>query len=134
MITIVPADLHADHADLARSLAAGVSAAHPTEQAAVALLLRLPFSLFARLDLARHYTADPAYPAVVDWRGLAYAAENGDLPLSRGERQMILAACAIGSPLVTAPLHQIVTCVDARNLELLTEAMWWASGRPDGAR
>lgn len=138
---IIPDDLTDDNRHRASLLAAGLNGgALPTEQAAVALMLRLPYGVGLRDDVWKRYvvteddgTDTGRVRALYSWTDLAEAAESGNLPLSRGERYLVRAACAIASPMLGAPLHQVVTGVDRPNFDLLIAALHHAAGRPNPA-
>jgi hypothetical protein len=143
--TIIPPDLP-DHNRLrAELLAAGLNGgALPTEQAAVALMLRLPSGVGLRDDVWNRYVVTQQFDIDVAantvtascgyaWTDLAEAVGAGSLPLSRGERQLVLAACAIASPMVSTPLWKIATSPDTGLYDLLLAAMYHAVGRGDPA-
>lgn len=118
----------------AELLAAGLSGgALPAEEAAVALMLRLPYGVGLRDDVWRAFVLDDGETAAYTWPDLAKAAEDGDLPLSRGERYLVRAACAIANPMCAAPLHQVVSAIERPNFDLLIAALYHAAGRQNPA-
>jgi hypothetical protein len=65
--------------------------------------------------------------AVIDWRAACAALEDGQLPCSRGERQILLIAASIAEG-VPIDLRDVVTCLDAGNSVLVARAVLAAGG------
>lgn len=132
-LTIIPDDISPDNRPLAEELAAYVATGLLPEQAAVGLLMRIPHVAF-REDVVRrfiqtvHGDDDQAY-SVVLWQELASSVQYGDVAMTRAERHLVLAACAIALPIETPVWHQIITGVDHGQLDLLVQAMYHAAGR-----
>lgn len=117
------------------------------EEAALSLLFRDQRRVFARDDIGAHidvlplrvnsrggaFTSDvwtgPA-SARIDWTRLSAAATpGGGLPLSPGERALILLACSIASVHCYVQLGAALGNLDAENRQAFVDAVAYAAGR-----
>lgn len=149
--SILPDDLADHNRARAEQLAAGLAGgAQRTEQAAVALMLRIPGGVAFRDDVWDRYVVpdqssdQPA--ARFTWPDLAKHATSGRLPLERCARYLVEAACALANPMHRAalhdmfddepdgaPLHQLAANLDSDGFGLMLAALYHAAGRPDPA-
>lgn len=65
--------------------------------------------------------------AVIDWRAAWAALEDGHLPCSSGERQILCVAASIAEG-VPIDLCDVVTSLDAVNLNCVVQALMAAGG------
>ncbi len=70
--------------------------------------------------------------AAIDWRAAWEALEDGQLPCSRGERQVLRVAASIAGG-VPIDLRDVATCLDAVNSGLVARAVLTAGGHRDAA-
>jgi hypothetical protein len=70
--------------------------------------------------------------AAIDWRSAWAALEDGHLPCSSGERQILRAAASIAEG-VPVDLRDVVTCLDAVNSVLVARAVLAAGGHHEAA-
>lgn len=120
----MPPDINTDAEPLTAALCA--SATDPAERAAVTILTGLPHKLFARPDIRAHFYEEcegPIRVAVVGWSGLYRDIIAGQVPLSRGERRMLLVACSMATVGLPVSLAELLTGLDAPNTALLVTAV-----------
>jgi hypothetical protein len=70
--------------------------------------------------------------AAIDWQAAWAALEDGHLPCSRGERQVLRAAASIADG-VPIDLRDAVSCLDAANCVLVARAVLAAGGHDEAA-
>jgi hypothetical protein len=70
--------------------------------------------------------------AAIDWRAAWAALEDGHLPCSRGERQVLRVAASIAEG-VPIDLRDVATCVDAVSSGLVARAVLAAGGHGEAA-
>jgi hypothetical protein len=70
--------------------------------------------------------------AAIDWRAAWAALEDGHLPCSRGERQVLRVSASIAEG-VPIDLRDVATCLDAVNSALVARAVLTAGGHREAA-
>lgn len=97
------------------------------EEAALSLLFRDPQLVFARDDIVEAYV-DGLDAAHMDWWSLSIDAESNRLPLSSGERALVLLACSMATTACHVKLSDAFGSLDAENQQAFIDAMAYAAG------
>jgi hypothetical protein len=106
-----------------------------TYQAAVELLIGHRWWLvrddfLSYVELCRGFHGEAM--AAIDWRAAWAAVEDGHLPCSRGEGQVLRVAASIAEG-VPINLRDVATCLDAVNSALVARAVLTAGGHGEAA-
>jgi hypothetical protein len=106
-----------------------------TCQAAAELLIDHG-SWLARDDFPSYVKSCPGFHgeamAAIDWLAVWAALEDGQLPCSSGERQVLLVAVSIAEG-IPVDLRDVVSCLDSANSVLVARAVLAAGGHPEAA-
>lgn len=122
--------------DLAEQLTQGVTA--PLERAGLSLLIGL-FGLWDRVDVVPRWYAWPAQGApeyaVVRWDRVADDADRGAVPMSPGERAVLLIAASLADG-YRVDLASCLPAIDSTHMAALTMALYTlkSAGFDDTAR
>jgi hypothetical protein len=132
---IIPPGLAPDRQTLADALASGT--ATPGEQAAVAMLLRLPDPVYTEpwWTAAYIYRSTSQSGAVrVDWPALAADVRNRALPLTRGEHAQLLGVVSLAVGEIAQALDAMTAALREQYVEAAVHAagLSLADERPDG--